>query len=198
MKAILALEDGTWFQGVSAGAPGETEGEVVFNTSMTGYQEVLTDPSYAGQIVTMTAPQIGNYGVAAGDAVACQPVAAHAEEVAAVEPHAAGVRLVHARQRVEERALAGAVGADDGEQLAAGDVEAHILERGDRAEPEREAADLKEAGRAQAVVAVGCLAERYGKDLAESLPEQVLERLFGVLLLGVAAQLAWRASRPRT
>jgi carbamoyl-phosphate synthase small subunit len=67
MNAILALEDGTWYAGVSAGAPGETTGEVVFNTSMTGYQEVLTDPSYAGQIVTMTTPQIGNYGVAAAD-----------------------------------------------------------------------------------------------------------------------------------
>ncbi len=67
MNAILALEDGTWYAGVSAGAPGETTGEVVFNTSMTGYQEVLTDPSYAGQIVTMTAPQIGNYGVTATD-----------------------------------------------------------------------------------------------------------------------------------
>ena len=67
MNAILALEDGTWYAGVSAGAPGETTGEVVFNTAMTGYQEVLTDPSYAGQIVTMTAPQIGNYGVAAAD-----------------------------------------------------------------------------------------------------------------------------------
>ena len=67
MNAILALEDSTWFKGVSAGAPGETAGEVVFNTSMTGYQEVLTDPSYAGQIVTMTAPQIGNYGVASTD-----------------------------------------------------------------------------------------------------------------------------------
>ena len=68
MNAILALEDGTWYRGVAAGAQGEAPGEVVFNTSMTGYQEVLTDPSYAGQIVTMTAPQIGNYGVAAGDA----------------------------------------------------------------------------------------------------------------------------------
>jgi carbamoyl-phosphate synthase small subunit len=67
MIAILALEDGTWYQGVAAGAPGETSGEVVFNTSMTGYQEVLTDPSYAGQIVTMTSPQIGNYGVAGTD-----------------------------------------------------------------------------------------------------------------------------------
>jgi carbamoyl-phosphate synthase small subunit len=73
MNAILALEDGTWFQGVSAGAPGETTGEVVFNTSMTGYQEVLTDPSYAGQIVTMTAPQIGNYGVAGADAESARP-----------------------------------------------------------------------------------------------------------------------------
>jgi carbamoyl-phosphate synthase small subunit len=68
MNAILALEDGTWYRGVAAGASGEARGEVVFNTSMTGYQEVLTDPSYAGQIVTMTAPQIGNYGVASGDA----------------------------------------------------------------------------------------------------------------------------------
>ena len=63
MEAILALEDGTWFRGTAAGAEGEAHGEVVFNTAMTGYQEVLTDPSYAGQIVTMTCPQIGNYGV---------------------------------------------------------------------------------------------------------------------------------------
>ena len=68
MNATLALEDGTWYRGVSAGAAGEASGEVVFNTSMTGYQEVLTDPSYAGQIVTMTAPLIGNYGTASGDA----------------------------------------------------------------------------------------------------------------------------------
>ena len=67
MDALLALEDGTWFRGVSAGADGETGGEVVFNTSMTGYQEVLTDPSYAGQIVTMTCPEIGNYGVSPDD-----------------------------------------------------------------------------------------------------------------------------------
>ncbi len=73
MNALLALEDGTWYRGVAAGASGETSGEVVFNTSMTGYQEVLTDPSYAGQIVTMTAPLIGNYGVAAGDAESQAP-----------------------------------------------------------------------------------------------------------------------------
>ena len=67
MKALLALENGQVFEGVAAGAAGETSGEVVFNTSLTGYQEVLTDPSYAGQIVTMTAPLIGNYGVSAED-----------------------------------------------------------------------------------------------------------------------------------
>ncbi len=63
MCAWLALEDGTIYEGLSYGAPGEAGGEVVFNTSMTGYQEILTDPSYAGQIVTMTYPMIGNYGV---------------------------------------------------------------------------------------------------------------------------------------
>jgi carbamoyl-phosphate synthase small subunit len=63
LKAILLLEDGTLFRGISFGAEGESIGEVVFNTSMTGYQEILTDPSYYGQIVTMTYPQIGNYGV---------------------------------------------------------------------------------------------------------------------------------------
>ena len=73
MNATLALEDGTWYRGVSAGAPGGTSGEVVFNTSMTGYQEVLTDPSYAGQIVTMTAPLIGNYGTTSGDAESQAP-----------------------------------------------------------------------------------------------------------------------------
>jgi carbamoyl-phosphate synthase small subunit len=62
-KAILALADGIVFEGYSFGAEGEASGEVVFNTSMTGYQEILTDPSYKGQIVTMTYTQIGNYGV---------------------------------------------------------------------------------------------------------------------------------------
>jgi carbamoyl-phosphate synthase small subunit len=61
--AKLALEDGTVYSGESFGARGEVDGEVVFNTSMTGYQEILTDPSYRGQIITMTYPQIGNYGV---------------------------------------------------------------------------------------------------------------------------------------
>jgi carbamoyl-phosphate synthase small subunit len=67
MRAVLALEDGRHFIGESFGAPGTAVGEACFNTSMTGYQEVLTDPSYRGQIVAMTAPQIGNYGVNALD-----------------------------------------------------------------------------------------------------------------------------------
>jgi carbamoyl-phosphate synthase small subunit len=67
MDALLALENGLSFRGKAAGAPGVASGEVVFNTSMTGYQEVLTDPSYAGQIVTMTCPEIGNYGISGGD-----------------------------------------------------------------------------------------------------------------------------------
>ena len=73
MRAILALEDGRVFEGQSFGASGTTVGEAVFNTSMTGYQEVLTDPSYRGQIVSMTCPQIGNYGVNAHDAESVMP-----------------------------------------------------------------------------------------------------------------------------
>jgi carbamoyl-phosphate synthase small subunit len=71
--AKLALEDGTVFTGRAFGARSETVGEVVFNTSMTGYQEILTDPSYHGQIVTMTYPQIGNYGVNAEDLESARP-----------------------------------------------------------------------------------------------------------------------------
>jgi carbamoyl-phosphate synthase small subunit len=75
--AKLALEDGTVFTGRAFGAAGTTEGEVVFNTSMTGYQEILTDPSYAGQIVTMTYPLIGNYGI-------------NRQDVESKKPHVAG------------------------------------------------------------------------------------------------------------
>lgn len=67
-KALLALADGTLFEGRALGYEGETVGEVVFNTAMTGYQEVLTDPSYKGQIITMTSPHIGNYGITPEDA----------------------------------------------------------------------------------------------------------------------------------
>ena len=73
MEAILALENGTFYRGSAAGAEGEARGEVVFNTSMTGYQEVLTDPSYAGQIVTMTCAEIGNYGVSPEDVESRKP-----------------------------------------------------------------------------------------------------------------------------
>lgn len=76
MKALLALESGDVFEGVSFGAEGETVGEIVFNTSMAGYQEILTDPSYEGQIVTMTSPHIGNYGVNEEDAESRKPFAA--------------------------------------------------------------------------------------------------------------------------
>ena len=76
--AILALADGTVFSGTSIGAPGHTVGEVVFNTALTGYQEILTDPSYCRQIVTLTYPHIGNYGV-------------NVEDVEASQVHAAGL-----------------------------------------------------------------------------------------------------------
>jgi carbamoyl-phosphate synthase small subunit len=78
VPAILALADGTIFQGISIGAAGHTTGEVVFNTAMTGYQEILTDPSYSRQIVTLTYPHIGNYGV-------------NHEDVEASRVHAAGL-----------------------------------------------------------------------------------------------------------
>lgn len=76
--AILALADGTVFRGISIGAPGQTVAEVVFNTAMTGYQEILTDPSYSGQIVTLTYPHIGNTGV-------------NLEDVESTKIHAAGL-----------------------------------------------------------------------------------------------------------
>jgi carbamoyl-phosphate synthase small subunit len=72
-RALLALEDGTLFEGLSFGRRGEVTGEVVFNTALCGYQEVLTDPSYAGQIVTMTYPHIGNYGVNREDVESARP-----------------------------------------------------------------------------------------------------------------------------
>jgi carbamoyl-phosphate synthase small subunit len=72
-KALLVLEDGTVFEGWNFGSEGEAIGEVVFNTSMTGYQEILTDPSYRGQIVAMTYPQIGNYGINSDDVESGRP-----------------------------------------------------------------------------------------------------------------------------
>src|SRR3954453_9650170 len=84
--AKLALEDGTVFTGISFGAEGEVDGEVCFDTSMTGYQEILTDPSYRGQIVTMTYTEMGNYGV-------------NAEDVESSKPHLAGFVVKECAQR---------------------------------------------------------------------------------------------------
>src|SRR5215510_7033868 len=84
--AKLALEDGTVFTGTSFGAAGEVDGEVCFNTSMTGYQEILTDPSYRGQIVTMTYTEMGNYGV-------------NEEDVESGKPHLAGFIVKEATER---------------------------------------------------------------------------------------------------
>lgn len=80
-EALLVLEDGSYFFGRSAGAAGETFGEVVFNTSMVGYQEIVSDPSYAGQLVTLTYPQVGNYGI-------------NEKDMQAAELHLAGL-IVH-------------------------------------------------------------------------------------------------------
>jgi carbamoyl-phosphate synthase small subunit len=85
--ALLALADGTVFHGSSVGAPGQTAGEVVFNTALTGYQEILTDPSYCRQIVTLTYPHIGNYGV-------------NAEDVESAKVHAAGLIIKNLPLRV--------------------------------------------------------------------------------------------------
>ena len=91
--ARLALEDGTVFTGRAFGHHGTSEGEVVFNTSMTGYQEILTDPSYKGQIVTMTYPLIGNYGI-------------NRQDVESKRPHVAGFVIkelspVHSNYRAD-------------------------------------------------------------------------------------------------
>ena len=72
-EALLVLRDGRVFRGRALGAEGETSGEVIFNTAMQGYQEILTDPSYRGQIVTMTYPMIGNYGINEEDVESHRP-----------------------------------------------------------------------------------------------------------------------------
>src|SRR5512140_1769664 len=97
LVAKLALEDGTVFTGRAFGASGEVDGEVCFNTSMTGYQEILTDPSYRGQIVTMTYTEIGNYGVTA-------------EDVESHKPHLAGFVVRNQSRRVSNFRADGAIG----------------------------------------------------------------------------------------
>jgi len=95
--AKLALEDGTVFTGTSFGAQGEVDGEVCFNTSMTGYQEILTDPSYRGQIVTMTYPEIGNYGV-------------NTQDVESHKPHLAGFVVRNQSRRASNFRAEGVLG----------------------------------------------------------------------------------------
>jgi carbamoyl-phosphate synthase small subunit len=102
--AKLALEDGTVLTGTSFGAVGEVDGEVCFNTSMTGYQEILTDPSYRGQIVTMTYPQIGNYGI-------------NEEDVESWKPHLAGFIVRESSRRASNF-------------RATGDLEDYLKEHG--------------------------------------------------------------------
>jgi carbamoyl-phosphate synthase small subunit len=97
-RALIALEDGTVFEGVCFGRAGETTGEVVFNTALCGYQEVLTDPSYAGQIVTMTYPHIGNYGV-------------NREDVESARPQVAGFVVREASTVVSSWRASGSLGA---------------------------------------------------------------------------------------
>jgi len=92
MKAYLALADGRLFSGHGFGATGEIHGEVVFNTSMTGYQEILTDPSYCGEIVTMTYPQIGNYGINSEDVESGSPHLSGFMSKRLVSSHPAGAR----------------------------------------------------------------------------------------------------------
>src|SRR6266446_7930318 len=97
MKAILALEDGSLFLGEGFGARASACGEVCFNTSMTGYQEILTDPSYKGQIVTMTYPLIGNYGV-------------NQQDVESWRPHVAGFVIRELSPVVSNWRAAGSLG----------------------------------------------------------------------------------------
>ncbi len=155
MNAVLALEDGTFYKGVAAGAAGEACGEVVFNTSMTGYQEILTDPSYAGQIVTMTAPQIGNYGTAPGDAESDtlrvagfivreqSPLASNWRSTSSLRDYLASRRIV-AIADIDTRALTRVLrsaGVMRG-VIATGPADPHELIEKARAIPKMEGADL--------------------------------------------------------
>jgi carbamoyl-phosphate synthase small subunit len=87
--AVLALQDGTIFRGISVGADGKTIGEVVFNTAMTGYQEILTDPSYCRQIVTLTCSHIGNTG-------------ANSDDMESSQVHASGLVVRNSRVNIEQ------------------------------------------------------------------------------------------------
>ncbi len=110
--AALALQDGTVFLGSGIGAPGVHVGELVFNTAMTGYQEILTDPSYAGQIVTFTFPHIGNVGANAEDVEATTPVARGLVVRAPVSEPSSWRAHSHLRRWLEDHGIAGIGGVD--------------------------------------------------------------------------------------
>jgi carbamoyl-phosphate synthase small subunit len=133
-RARLVLEDGSCFDGVGCGADGVTSGEVVFNTSLTGYQEILTDPSYTGQIVTMTCPEVGNYGTTSLDAESrrpsiagfivreCSPLASNWRSSATLEQYLRSHHIVAlagidtralTRQLRSEGVVRGAIGTGD-------------------------------------------------------------------------------------
>jgi carbamoyl-phosphate synthase small subunit len=145
-RAVLALEDGSYFEGAACGAPGITAGEVVFNTSMTGYQEILTDPSYAGQIVTMTCPQIGNYGTTRLDAESRAPRAAGLV-VRDASPVASNWRSADTLQAYLTRHRVVAITGIDTRQLTRRLRSAGVM-RGAIATGEVELRDIVEAARA--------------------------------------------------
>jgi carbamoyl-phosphate synthase small subunit len=154
-RAVLALEDGSYYEGAACGAEGISTGEVVFNTSMSGYQEILTDPSYSGQIVTMTCPQIGNYGTTGFDAESRAPRAAGLI-VRDASPVASNWRSVDRLQDYLARHRIVAIAGIDTRQLTrrlrsggvmrgaigTGDVELSALVDAARRTPPMEGADL--------------------------------------------------------
>ena len=111
-EALLVLADGTVFHGTAAGAPGRADGEVVFNTSMTGYQEMLTDPSYAGQLLTLTYPLIGNYGIdpVVEESGKIQPAGLVVREASRIESHLRSQGPV--REYLEARGVVAIEGVD--------------------------------------------------------------------------------------
>ena len=155
MKATLALENGNWYEGVSAGAAGQTGGEVVFNTSLTGYQEILTDPSYSGQIVTMTCPEIGNYGVADEDGESRAPKSPASSSASNRRSRAIGVQTARCANTwfattssrsadIDTRALTRILRSSGVMRgiIATGDVDPRHLVEQARALPQMEGSDL--------------------------------------------------------
>ena len=126
--ALLVLEDGTSLRGRAFGAAGETFGEAVFNTGMTGYQEVLTDPSYAGQVVAMTSPHQGNYGTNGQDPESTRVrVAGFAVRELPKIGHPADVILAEAEQMKADLIVSGARGLGAVKRLLLGSVSTKIL-----------------------------------------------------------------------